>query len=219
MEESDKLIALVTGASRGIGYQVAKLLAKKNIHIIGLARTIGALEALSDEIHLENGSSTIVPIDLQDDGAVDNLADQIFQRWKKIDILIHSAAIASPMSPVTSLSLKDFDKSIAVNARVTIKLIQALDPLLKYSNIKTALFIDDPNTGKFMSSYSSAKAASRDIVQNYKEESKRIGPKVISFKPLPMPTALRARFHPGENRSDLWSCISQASEVVAELEL
>ena len=219
MKEFDKAVAVVTGASRGLGYQVAKILAKKNIHIIGLARTIGGLEALSDEIHEANGSSTIVPIDLQDDIAIDNFALQVHKRWKKIDILIHSAVVASPMSPVTSLSLKDFDKSIAVNTRVTIKLIQILDPLLKNSSHKLAMFIDDPNTGKFLTSYSSAKAASRDIIRNYKEESKRIGPRVISFTPSPMPTALRARFHPGENRDDLSSCISQATELLSKLEL
>ena len=219
MKEFEKTVAVVTGASRGLGYQAAKLLAKKNIHIIGLARTIGGLEALSDEIQDANGSSTIVPINLQDDIAIDNFALQVHERWKKIDILIHSAVIATPMSPVTSISLKDFDKSISVNTRVTIKLIQALDPLLKYSSIKTALFIDDLKTGKFLTSYSSAKAASRDIIRNYKEESERIGPKVISFTPSPMPTALRARFYPGENRHGLSSCISQAKELIAKLEL
>ena len=219
MIELDKKIALVTGASRGFGYQIAKLLAKKNIHIIGLARTTGALEDLSDDICNANGSLTIVPIDLQDDISIDNLAQQIFERWKKIDILVHSSAVASPMSPVTAISLKDFDKSMAVNTRSTIKLIQSMDPLLRQSDIKTALFIDDSNTGKFMSSYSASKAATRNIVQNYKEESERIGVKVILFEPLPMPTALRARFYPGENREPLSSCASQASKAVSKLGL
>ena len=219
MAEFNKKIAVVTGASRGLGYQVAKLLAKKNIHIIGLARTVGGLEALSDEILEDNGSLTIVPIDLQDDGAIDNLGAQIFERWKKIDILVHSAIASSPMSPVASLSLTTFDKSIAINTRATIKLIQVLDPLLKQSNIKIALFIDDKQTGKFKSSYSSSKAATRDIIQNYREESKRIGPKVMTFKPLAMPTVLRARFYPGENQKDLWSCVSQAKALVSKLDL
>jgi hypothetical protein len=219
VENLDQIVAVVTGASRGLGYQVAKLLAKKNIHIIGLARTIGGLEALSDEICKENGSLTIVPIDLQDDSSIDDLASKIFERWKKIDIFVHSAVTDSPMSPITSLSLKDFDKSFTINTRATIKLIQALDPLLRQSIIKTALFIDDTQTGKFMSTYSSSKAAARDIIQNYKEESQRIGPKVISFKPLKMPTALRARFYPGENQKNLWSCLSQAEEAVSKLEL
>ena len=123
------------------------------------------------------------------------------------------------MTPVTSITLKDFDKSMAVNTRSTIKLIQSMDPLLRHSDIKTALFIDDSNTGKFLSSYSASKAATRNIVQNYKEESERIGVKVISFEPLPMPTALRARFYPGENRGDLSSCLSQATEAISKLGL
>ena len=219
MQNVERKVAVVTGASRGLGYQVAILLAKKNIHIIGLARTVGALETLSDEIHKANGNLTIVPMDLKDDGAIDNLALKIFERWKKIDILIHAAAITSPMSPVTSISLKGFDESIGVNTRATIKLIQALDPLLRQSNIKTAVFVDDTLNGKFMSTYSSTKAATRDIVHNYQQESKRIGTKVLSFNPKPMPTALRARFYPGEKRDDLASCISQAKELVAKLEL
>jgi short-subunit dehydrogenase len=219
MQKFERKVAVVTGASRGLGYQVAKLLAKENIHIIGLARTVGALETLSDEIHQANGNLTIVPMDLKDDGAIDNLALKIFERWKKIDVLIHAAAIASPMSPVTSISLKGFDESIGVNTRATIKLIQAFDPLLRQSNIKTAVFVDDTNTGKFMSTYSSTKAATRDIVQNYQQESKRIGTKVLFFNPKPMPTALRARFYPGENRDDLASCVSQAKELVSKLEL
>ena len=159
----DKRIALITGASRGLGYQIAKLLAKKNIHIIGLARTTGGLEALSDDICKANGSLTIVPIDLQDDSSIDNLAQQIFERWKKIDVLVHSSVVASPMTPVTSITLKDFDKSMAVNTRSTIKLIQSMDPLLRHSDIKTALFIDDSNTGKFLSSYSASKTHERTL--------------------------------------------------------
>lgn len=212
-------VAVVTGASRGLGYQVAKLLAKKDIHIVGLARTVGGLETLSDEIIDTNGSITIVPVDLQEDRALDNLAIKIFERWKKIDILVHCAVIASPMSPVTALSLTDFEKSISVNARVTIKLIQSLDPLLRQSETKTALFIDDTHSGKFMSSYSASKAASREIVLNYQEESKRIGARVKLFSPLPMPTALRARFFPGENQKTLSTCVSQAEEVILKLKL
>lgn len=219
MAEIRQKVAVVTGASRGLGYQVAKLLAKNNMHIIGLARTVGGLEALSDEIADAKGSLTIVPIDLKDDVAIDRLAEKIFERWKKIDVLVHCAVSPTPMSPVSSLSLKDFDQSIFVNSRATIKLIQALDPLLRQSSIKTAVFVDDTSTGKFISSYSSSKAANREIIHNYKEESKRIGARVIIFQPSPMPTGLRARFHPGENQEKLWSCLSQAKKLVAQLNL
>ena len=219
MTKATKNLAVITGASRGLGYQVAKLLAVQNIHIIGIARTIGSLESLSDEISEAKGTSTMVPLNLENDTEIDQLATNIFSRWGKVDILIHVAAISSPMSPVASISLKDFDKSWIVNTRATIKLIQALDPLLKRSKIKKALFVDDLRTGKFMSSYASSKSATRNIIKNYEEESKRIGTKVISFKPLPMATALRARFHPGENRSRLSSTISQAERLIAKLDL
>ena len=219
MTNFERKVALVTGASRGFGYQVAKLLAKKDFHIIGLARTVGALEDLSDEIRNNNGSSTMVPINLENDQELDNLALEIFSRWKKIDLLVHAASISAPMSPLTSISLKDFDKSMTINTRATIKLIQVLDPLIRLSKTNTAVFIDDPNTGKFLSSYSSSKAATREIIKNYKEESQRIGPKVISFTPSPMPTSLRLKFYPGENPQKLSTCILQAIKLIAELNL
>ena len=112
---SKKDIALVTGASRGLGYQVAKLLAKKDMHVIGLARTIGGLEALSDEINKLKGTSTMVPINLTNEEELDKLGQAIFERWRKIDVFIHCASVPAPMSPVVSVSLKDFDQTHGMN--------------------------------------------------------------------------------------------------------
>ena len=112
MDKNEKTIALVTGASRGLGYQVAKLLAIKGMHVIGLARTVGGLETLSDEINGSNGTSTMIPINLENDQELTALSSTIFERWQKIDIFIHCACLSSPMSPVTLLSLSDFDKSL-----------------------------------------------------------------------------------------------------------
>ena len=219
MNKIDKEIALITGASRGLGYQVAKLLAKKDMHVIGIARTLGGLESLSDEISQSNGTSTMVPMNLTNDEELNSLGQVLFERWRKIDIFIHCASISAPMSPIVSVSLKDFEHSLAINVRATLKLIQILDPLIKISKIKKAVFVDDTNSGKFLSSYSASKAATREIIKIYKEESKRIGVKVISFQPKPMPTSLRARFYPGEDRQRLSTCISQAKKLITEANL
>ena len=212
-------IALITGASRGLGFQVSKLLAQKKIHVLGLGKTIGALETLSDAITELKGTSTMIPIDLLNEDEVDQLANKIYEKWGKIDIFIHCAGTSAPMSPVISVSLKDLEKLFIVNVRATLKLIQVVDPLLKISPVKTAIFVDDKKTGKFLSSYASSKSATREIIKSYREESKRIGPKVLTFYPEPMPTALRARFYPGENRDQLKSCTSQAKRLIFEAEL
>ena len=219
MLNSKNNIALVTGASRGLGYQVAKLLGEKGLHVVGLARTVGGLETLSDDIKKANGSSTMVPINLESDVDLDELAVAISKRWKRIDIFIHCACIASPMSPVTSTSMKDFENLFKLNVKITLKLIQIIDPLLKLSTVKKAIFLDDRHAGKFLSLYAASKAASREIVAAYKEESKRIGPKVITFNPKPMPTGLRARFYPGEDKNELESCLSQAKELIEKAKL
>ena len=219
MDEVKKTIALVTGASRGIGYQLARLLGKKGMHVIGLGRTVGSLEKLSDTISKFKGSSTMVPINLENDIELERLAANIYKRWNKIDIFVHCAVISTPMSPVTLLSLKDFEKSFLINTRSTLKLIQIFDPLIKNSDLKTAIFLDDKNSGKFLSSYASTKASSREIIKSYKEESKRIGTKVLIFNPKPMPTGLRAKFYPGENPKKLSSCESQAKKLIIEANL
>lgn len=219
MNDVNKTVAVVTGASRGIGFEVAMLLAKKNVHVIALARTVGGLEALSDKITGINGSSTMVPINLTNFEELNKLALNIFERWKKIDVFIHCASASTAMSPVTSLPIKDFEKLFMINTSATLNLIQVFDPLLRASNIKKAVFIDDNNRGKFLSAYASSKAAAREIIKIYKEESKRIGAKVIIFNPNPMPTNLRAKFYPGEDRTKLSSCVSQARKLVKLIKL
>tara|TARA_A100001015_G_C15024142_1_gene729550 strand:+ start:1137 stop:1796 length:660 start_codon:yes stop_codon:yes gene_type:complete len=219
MNEFDKTLTLVTGASRGLGYQVAKLLAHKGNHIIGVAKTVGGLESLADEIATFGGTSTMAPINLEKDLELENLAITIFERWQKIDAFVHCAGIPAPMSPVTSISLKDFERSISVNTRSTLKLIQTLDPLLRQSKIRKAVFVDDTNSGKFLSSYASSKAATREIIKSYREESKRLGIKVITFKPEPMPTSIRAKFYPGEAKKNLSLCELQAKGLIEKADL
>ena len=108
---------------------------------------------------------------------------------------------------------------LSINTRSTLKLIQVLDPLIRASHLKTAVFIDDKNSGKFLSAYAASKAATREIIKIYREESKRIGARVITFNPEPMPTSLRAKFYPGESPKKLKSCLSQARKLILDASL
>ena len=209
----DKIV-MVSGASRGLGYEIALLLAQQGAHVLGLARTVGGLEDLADEISNQNGTSTMIPLDLQIDSDLEKLGKVVWSKWGKLDLLVHAAGSAAPMSPVTVLDMKEFDRSIKINARATQKLIQVCHPLLLQSNDSQAIFIDDQIANKFQTSYSASKAANRIIINNYKSENIRLRPKVTIFLPKPMPTAVRARFFPGEDHTLLSSCLSEAKRLI-----
>ena len=211
-------IVLISGASRGFGCALAKELGAGGAHVIGLARTSGALEELSDIITQDGGTSTMAPLDILSDKNLEKLGLLINDRWGKLDLLIHAACIATPMAPVTSLALKDFDLAFQTNARATQKMIQVFHPLLKKSQNAKAVFIDDQQAGKFLTGYAASKAACRIIISNYKRENERLGPKVLIFSPKPMSTALRAKFFPGEDKTKLHTCQSQAKKLIKKLQ-
>lgn len=198
-------IALVTGASRGLGFSVAEELAARGTHVIALARTVGGLEDLDDIIAKGPGGCTLTPMDITDDAGLERLGAAIHGRWGKLDLLVHCAAEAAPMSPAEHAAAKDFDKAMAVNARSCQRLIRVVDPLLKASDAAEAIFIDDdgPIGAKFNASYGASKAAARAIALTYAAENSKRGPKVWLAHPPAMPTALRARAHPGEDTSAL----------------
>ena len=198
-------IALVTGASRGLGFAVASELAGRGVHVIALARTVGGLEELDDIIARGPGGCTLTPMDVTDDPGLERLGAAVHERWGKLDILVHCAAEAAPMSPAEHTAAKDFDKAMAVNARSCQRLIRVLDPLLKASKDAEAIFIEDdaPIGAKFNAGYGASKAAARAIAMSYAAENAKRGPKVWLAHPPAMPTALRARAHPGENTSGL----------------
>ncbi|MDA9612700.1 SDR family oxidoreductase [Paracoccaceae bacterium] len=212
-----KPVALITGASRGLGAELAKSLSS-TYHIIAVSRTIGALEELDDQIKKRGGSSTLAPIDLINTNAVAQLCRSIFDRWGKVRLWAHTAIHAAPLGPVITIDSKDWEKSIANNVTVLAKLIPMVSPLLQEDS-KAIFFEDTTIMKKFSSVYGATKAAQIQIVKTWQDECKSTGPKIYIAQPNPMPTAVRARFYPGENRKELQSIEKEAKRLVSLLKL
>ncbi|MDJ0995444.1 MAG: SDR family oxidoreductase [Dinoroseobacter sp.] len=211
-------IALVTGASRGLGFAVAEALADRGAHVIALARTVGALEELDDRIQAKGGAATLAPIDLTKEDAVAGICRAIHDRWGHIDVLIHTAVHAPTLSPADHVAPKDFTKTFATNAEATLRVIRMVAPLLSAAPDARAVFCDDIRDGdKFFTAYGASKAAARAMVQSWAGETARIGPKVTLFTPNPMPTATRARFFPGEDRTGLAEPATEAARLIETL--
>lgn len=192
---------LITGASRGLGAAIAQQLAPTH-HVIAVARTVGALEDLDDAIRAAGGSATLAPMDIATDAAMQQLCRSIFDRWGRLDLWVHSAIHASPLTPVDHITAKDFSKSVEINVTATSRLITYVAPLLGKDG--QAVFFDDPIMGEaFYGTYGATKAAQIALARSWQSEAARIGPKVHVLEPRPMATATRARFHPGEDRDAL----------------
>ncbi len=199
-------VALVTGASRGLGYAVARELGVRGAHVIALARTVGGLEELDDEIKAAGGAATLVPLDLTDDPALERLGAAIFERWGRLDIWVHTAIHAPALSPTGHIDARDLDRALAINIRATQRLIRVLDPLLRLSARGRALFLSDATgTGaRFHGAYQASKQGQLAIATAWaREVDATPALRVAIAAPPPMPTAARARFYPGEDRARL----------------
>jgi len=209
-----KPIALVTGASRGFGAAVAEVLAADGWHVIALARTVGGLEDLDDRIKKAGGAATLVPLDITDQDGMRRLCASIFERWGRLDLLVHCASFAGPLSPAAHVPESDWDKTVSVNIKATLFLVSMVESLLKQSKNGTAILpVEDRAGQKFFASYGASKAAQRAIWDSWRAESEHSGPHVRTFAPEPMPTALRGRFFPGEDRENLATTRSQAQAL------
>jgi NAD(P)-dependent dehydrogenase (short-subunit alcohol dehydrogenase family) len=208
--------ALITGASRGLGAALAQALAPTH-HIIAVARTTGALEELDDRIQAAGGSATLAPMDITVPQAMAVLCRGIHDRWGGLDLWLHTAIHAAPLAPASSIDAGHWDKSMAINAGAVSVLIPYVAPLLGAAG--TAVFFDDPDCAgrKFFGTYGSTKAAQMALARSWAAETERTGPKVRILTPAPMPTALRARFHPGEDRSGLAAPADEARRLLAML--
>jgi NAD(P)-dependent dehydrogenase (short-subunit alcohol dehydrogenase family) len=209
-------IAVVTGASRGIGYQAAKGFAAAGAHVIAVARTVGGLEELDDEIKAGGGSATLVPLDLKDFEGIDRLGGAIFERWKKLDILLANAGILGQLSPLGHIPPKVWDNVIAINVTANWRLIRSLDPLLRQSDAGRALFMTSVlarHARPFWGPYAASKAAVEALAATYAKEVEKTPIKVAAIDPGRTRTALRAQAMPGEDPDTLPS----PAEVVAYL--
>ncbi|WP_282118282.1 SDR family NAD(P)-dependent oxidoreductase [Ruegeria atlantica] len=208
-------IALITGASRGLGAALAEALAPE-YHIVAVARTTGGLEELDDRIKSKGGAATLAPMDIADPNAMATLCRGIHDRWGKVDLWMHTAVHTSALTPAHFVDPKEWTKAVNINATATSVLIPYITPLLGDSG--HAVFFDDPKAGeKFYGIYGATKAAQLALARSWAVETERTGPRVSIVEPAPMPTAVRARFHPGEDRDVLTSPADEAARILTLL--
>ena len=216
-------IALITGASRGLGAGLAQALALRGWHVVAVARTVGALEELDDLIKAQKqpgaGALTLAPMDVTNEDAMRHLCASIHGRFGHLNLWAHCAIHAAPLSPAAHLDGKDVDKSIATNMRATASLIPMVEPLLLAGPIfGTALFFDDPRgSEKFFGTYGATKAAQIALARSWAAETVTTVPRVLIESPAPMATAIRARFFPGEDRTPLAQPLAEAERILNAL--
>jgi len=212
---TDTKLALVTGASRGLGAAIAEALAPE-YHVVAVGRTVGALEELDDRIKAKGGAATLAPMDVTETAAMATLCRGIHDRWGTLDLWVHTAIHAAPLAPTSMLDEKDVTKSFSVNSLASATLIAYVAPLLGADG--TAVFLDDPRAGeKFFGSYGASKAAQLALARSWQVETVKTGPRVVIADCPAMPTALRARFFPGEDRTALTDIHVAAAQVLAQI--
>ena len=199
--------ALVTGASRGIGYALALGLAQAGAHLIATARTQGGLEELDDAVFASTGAhATLVPLDIEDGDGLDRLGAALYERFGKLDILISNAGELGLLTPVAHLDPPVWARAVAVNMTGTYRLIRAMDPLLRRAEAARAIFL---TTGvaiaprAFWGAYAATKAGMEALVQTYADEVESTPIRCTLLSPGPLRTRMRMQAFPGEDPMDL----------------
>jgi NAD(P)-dependent dehydrogenase (short-subunit alcohol dehydrogenase family) len=199
-------IALVTGASRGIGRAAAVALAAAGHHVVLVARTVGGLEETDDLVRAAGGSATLVPLDLKDFAALDRLGASLFARWGRLDVWFANAGVLGALSPLAHLDPKLLDELVAVNITANARLIRSLDPLLRQSEAGRVLFMSSTVARKpraFWGGYAMSKAALESLALTYAAECAETNVRVNILNPGGTRTAMRAKAMPGEDPSIL----------------
>ena len=199
-------VALVTGASRGIGRAAAIAYAEAGAHVVAMARTTGALEELDDAIRAVGGSATLVPADLADAGAIERLGPALLQRWGKLDIFLANAGILGPLSPLTHASPKEWAKVFDINVTANWRLLKSVEPALQASDAGRVIMLSSGAAHKCMAywgPYSISKAALEAMARSYANETLRTPLRVMLVNPGPLRTRMRAQAMPGEDPQTL----------------
>jgi NAD(P)-dependent dehydrogenase (short-subunit alcohol dehydrogenase family) len=199
-------IALVTGASRGIGAAVAKRYAAEGAHVVLAARTVGGLEEVDDAIRATGGAATLVPLDLADGAKIDELGARLFERFGKLDVLVGNAAILGPIAPLPHVDPPQWEAVLAVNVSANWRLLRSFDPLLRRSEAGRAIFVSSGVTRgvyPYWGPYAVSKAALEALVKTYAAEVAEFGVKANVVHPGIVRTAMRAAAMPGEDPTTL----------------
>ncbi|MBO6827288.1 MAG: SDR family NAD(P)-dependent oxidoreductase [Sneathiella sp.] len=206
MKRFEGKTALISGASRGLGRALAIALAGEGAHVILIARSVGALEEVDDIIQNNGGSATLVPMDLLETNNIDGLAAPLFERFKKLDILIGSAAMLGKLTPLPQYDPKLFEEVFRLNVTANWRLIRALDPLLRASEAGRAVFMTSAAAREnkhYWGGFAATKAALESLIQTYAAELERSNAKVNLVDPGPMATKHRLAAYPGEDQNTL----------------
>jgi NAD(P)-dependent dehydrogenase (short-subunit alcohol dehydrogenase family) len=210
-------VALVTGASRGLGYATALHLAREGAHIIATARTRGGLEELDDAVKSVGSSATLVPMNITDMDAIDRLGGAIFERFKKLDILIGNAGTLGKLTPVAHVDAKVWDEAMAINVTSNYRLIRSMDALLNAAEHGRAIFVTSGLAYKcspFWGTYSVGKAALEALMKTYAAEVATTNIRVNCFSPGPTRTKMRATAMPGEDPETLPAAEDVAAQII-----
>ena len=199
-------LALVTGASRGIGAATAEALAREGAHVVITARTAQGLEEVEERVHAAGGSATIAPLDLTDGDSIARLAAAIGGRWEALDLLVLNAATLGSLGPVPAIDGKEFNKVLTLNLIAQQALIAAFDPLLRKSRQGRVIAMTSSVAARpraFWGAYAATKAAGQNLIQCWADEIESTNIRVAVLDPGRMQTRLRAQAYPGEDPSVL----------------
>ncbi|MDQ0315606.1 SDR family NAD(P)-dependent oxidoreductase [Amorphus orientalis] len=214
-------VAVVTGATRGIGWSVAEALGAAGAHVVAVGRTVGALEELDDAIQAKGGeSATLVPIDVTDYDALDRLGGAIYERFGRLDILVGNAGMLGQLSPMGHIPPKVWDQVIGTNLTANWRLIRSLDPLLRQSEAGRAVFLtsDHAHTAEpFWGALAASKAGLDALVKTYANEIAHTSVRANLVDPGPTRTQFRARAYPGEDPETVAPPSGHAQAILALL--
>ena len=209
-------VALVTGASRGIGAACAIELARRGAHVVLLARTQGGLEDTDDAIRAAGGTATLAPQDLAEGAALDPLGPSLYARFGRLDILVHAAGALGTLTPVGHITPKDWDAVMAVNLSAAWRLIRTCAPVLQAAPAGRAVFLTDSRAADpraYWGAYGASKAGLDHLVKTWAHEARSLPLRINLFDPGPVATRLRNKAMPGEDPATIAAPTDVAASV------